>query len=59
MFTVVVRGMKMYHRYEAQTYLSPFVSYQFLLVSGYNPSLPLVPETLIQVGTSLHFAAGN
>jgi hypothetical protein len=59
LFAVPVGISLGYHRYEAQTYLSPFVSYQFLLVSGYNPSVPLVPETLIQAGTSLHFTAGN
>lgn len=37
-----------------KTYISPFISYQFLLVSGYNQSIPLVPETLIQVGSRIH-----
>lgn len=35
-------------------YLSTFASYQFLLISGYNKSIPMVPETLLQVGTSYH-----
>lgn len=34
--------------------ISTFASYQFLLISGYNKSIPLVPETLIQIGTSYH-----
>jgi hypothetical protein len=38
----------------AKTYVSPFISYQFLLISGYNQSIPLVPETLIQVGSRIH-----
>lgn len=37
------------------TRLSPFVSYQFLLVTKYNRDIPLVPETLIQFGSRLHF----
>lgn len=35
--------------------VSPFASYQFLLVNGYNKSIPLVPETLVQMGTRIHF----
>lgn len=33
--------------------ISPFVSYQFILVSGYNKSIPLVPQTLIQAGSKI------
>jgi len=38
-----------------QAWASPFVSYQLLVVSGYNKSVPLVPETLVQVGSRIHF----
>lgn len=55
LFTVPVGISLGYHDFQPEAYLSPFVSYQFLLVSGYNPSVPLVPETLIQVGTGVHF----
>jgi hypothetical protein len=34
--------------------VSPFVSYQFMLVTGYNKSVPLIPETLIQAGSRWH-----
>jgi hypothetical protein len=44
-----------YHSYSPGTYFSPFVTYQFLIVSGYNASVLIVPETLIQVGTRIHF----
>lgn len=44
-----------YQQYSAETYLSPFVSYQFMLVKGYNKSIPLVPETLLQIGSRVHF----
>jgi hypothetical protein len=38
-----------------KTYVSPFASYQFILLKGYNKSIPLVPETLIQFGSRVHF----
>ncbi|MBX2961138.1 MAG: hypothetical protein KF687_01425 [Cyclobacteriaceae bacterium] len=34
--------------------LSPFVTYQFMLVTGYNTSLPVVPETILQTGIRAH-----
>jgi len=34
---------------------SPFVSYQLLLLGGYNPSVPVLPSQLIQIGTRLAF----
>ncbi|MBX2913782.1 MAG: hypothetical protein KF856_00790 [Cyclobacteriaceae bacterium] len=43
-----------YQSLKTRAGISPFVSYQFLLVSGYNTSVPLVPETLIQVGSRIH-----
>ena len=43
------------HDYSEETYTSPFVNYQFLLLKGFNKTIPLVPETLIQVGTRTHF----
>ncbi|HNV28733.1 MAG TPA: hypothetical protein PKJ83_06345 [Cyclobacteriaceae bacterium] len=43
-----------YQSYSSKTYISPFISYQFMLISGYNQSIPLVPETLIQVGSRIH-----
>lgn len=44
-----------YNNLSAATYLSPFVSYQFLLINQYSKSIPLVPATLIQVGSRIHF----
>ena len=43
-----------YDQYKPDTYFSPFVSYQFMLVNGYNQSIPLVPETLFQIGSRIH-----
>ena len=34
--------------------ISPFASYQLLLLKDYNTTIPLVPETLFQVGTIIH-----
>ncbi len=36
------------------TYISTFATYQFMLVKGYSKTIPIVPETLIQVGTRIH-----
>jgi hypothetical protein len=44
-----------YNNYSSTTYASPFVSYQFMVLKDYNKSIPIVPETLIQVGARVHF----
>ncbi len=43
------------HDYSSKTYTSPFVNYQFMLIKGFNTTVPIVPETFIQVGTRTHF----
>ncbi|MCK6616477.1 MAG: hypothetical protein L6Q51_02420 [Cyclobacteriaceae bacterium] len=45
-----------YQSPSTKTYFSPFISYQFMLLSGYNQSIPLVPQTLIQVGSRIHLS---
>jgi hypothetical protein len=55
MFSVPVGISAGYSKYQAGTYISPFISYQLLLLKGYNTDIPLVPETLIQAGTRIHF----
>ncbi len=43
-----------YHAPSSGKYLfSPFASYQFLILNGYNKSIPVVPETLFQVGSRI------
>lgn len=32
----------------------PFVSYQFFVLQGYNPEVPILPNQLIQVGSRIH-----
>jgi hypothetical protein len=54
MFTLPVGISLGYNSFTAKTNYSPFASYQFLVLSGYNASVPIVPETLIQVGTRIH-----
>jgi hypothetical protein len=34
--------------------IAPFVSYQFMVMSGYNKSIPIVPQTFVQVGSRIH-----
>ncbi|HET9825601.1 MAG TPA: hypothetical protein VFP87_09705 [Chitinophagaceae bacterium] len=41
-------------KYSSATYVSPFASYEFLLLKGYSKSIPIVPETLFQVGSRIH-----
>ncbi|WP_138993412.1 hypothetical protein [Larkinella sp. C7] len=36
--------------------LEPFVSYQFFILQGYNPDVPLLPNQLIQIGSRIHFS---
>jgi hypothetical protein len=44
-----------YNNYSSTTYMSPFLSYQLMILKGYNKSIPVVPETLLQVGSRIHF----
>lgn len=44
-----------YHDYqENKTYAAPFVGYQVNFLKGYSKDLPVVPETLFQVGAGIH-----
>ncbi|MFC4220355.1 hypothetical protein [Flagellimonas marina] len=44
-----------YDTYDAGTYVSPFANYQFLLATNYNESMPVVPFTLLEFGSRIHF----
>jgi hypothetical protein len=35
-------------------YTSPFLAYQFLVSTGYNQSVPAMPQTLVQAGVRIH-----
>lgn len=47
-------GLGMHH-YSENIYTSPFINYQFMLLKGFNKTVPIIPETLIQLGTRTHF----
>ncbi len=55
MFTIPVGISLGYENEREKTYVSPFASYQFLVASSYNKSIPVVPYTLIQLGSRIHF----
>jgi len=55
MFTLLGGVSAGYDNYSSTTYMSPFVSYQIMMLKGYNKSIPIVPETLLQVGSRIHF----
>ena len=51
----VLMGLSLgYHEYSEDVYLSPFVSYQAVFLKNYGKSIPLMSETLIQAGLSIH-----
>jgi hypothetical protein len=54
MLTIPVGVSLGYNSRSADSYISNFATYQFLLVKGYNKSIPLVPETLLQIGSRIH-----
>lgn len=54
MLTIPVGVSLGYHNYSSGTQVSPFIGYQFMIVNGYNKSIPIVPETLVQAGTRVH-----
>ena len=44
-----------YNKSSTKTYVAPFISYQLMLMGSYNKNAPVMPNTLIQVGTRIHF----
>jgi hypothetical protein len=51
----VLMGISLgYYELSENTSLSPFVSYQTIMLKNYNKSIPFMPETLIQCGLSIH-----
>ncbi|GAA4273360.1 hypothetical protein U6A24_20610 [Aquimarina gracilis] len=55
MFIIPIGLSVGYENENEETYVSPFASYQFLVASSYNKSIPVVPYTLIQLGSRIHF----
>lgn len=54
MLTIPIGLGMSYYNYSPNTYISPFVGYQMLLVTNYNQTLPVVPQTLLQSGLRIH-----
>ncbi|MDX1905438.1 MAG: hypothetical protein SF053_00280 [Bacteroidia bacterium] len=44
-----------YDSRRADAMFAPYISYQMMLAVGYNPSVPVVPQTLIQAGSRIYF----
>ena len=41
--------------YDEKAQVSPFVGYQFFAVASYNPSVPVMPNQLLQAGARIRF----
>lgn len=54
LFTIPIGFSFGYRDYSEDVYVSPFASYQLLFLKGYNQTIPIVPETLIQTGVRVH-----
>ncbi|MGC3943223.1 MAG: hypothetical protein QM762_01580 [Chryseolinea sp.] len=38
------------HTYQDKTRYSPFLGYQFMVITHYNTTVPIIPQTMIQTG---------
>jgi hypothetical protein len=54
MFAVMMGLSLGYHEYSEELYVSPFVSYQAIILKNYSKSVPFMSETLIQTGLGIH-----
>ncbi len=44
-----------YNKYSNETYVSAYADYHLVILKDYNKSIPLVPETIFETGTRIHF----
>nr|WP_299342367.1 hypothetical protein [Allomuricauda sp.] len=44
-----------YDTFGENPYVSPFANYQFILATSYNKSVPVVPFTIMEIGSRIHF----
>jgi hypothetical protein len=56
LFTVPVGISLGYNKYSHKTYIAPFASYQVLLNTNYAKGVPVVTNSLFQVGTRVHLS---
>lgn len=54
LFTVPVGFSVGYNNYSTSTYVAPFASYQVLVSANYNKSVPIVTNSLFQLGARIH-----
>ena len=45
-----------YQKNHPHSFINPFISYQFFVLQGYNPSVPVVPNQLLQLGSRIYFS---
>ncbi len=54
MLTIPVGIGMGYFNYSEGMFISPFASYQMMLVNNYNLDLPYMPQSIIQIGSRIH-----
>jgi hypothetical protein len=59
LFTVPLGLTIGYHKFSEQTYFAPFISYQLLLNSNYARGVPVMTNSIIEAGSSIHLSAKN
>jgi hypothetical protein len=59
LFTVPVGVSLGYNKFSLKTYIAPFVSYQILLNANYAKSIPVITNSLLQIGTRIHLSNKN
>jgi hypothetical protein len=59
LFTVPVGISLGYNKYSQKTYLAPFASYQILLNANYAKGVPVITNSLLQIGTRIHLSNKN
>lgn len=54
LFTVPLGISLGYNKYSPNTYIAPFATYQILVNANYAKSVPVITNSLFQVGTRIH-----
>ncbi len=54
LFTVPLGFSLGYNKYSPNTYIAPFATYQLLFNANYAKSVPVITNSLFQVGTRIH-----
>jgi hypothetical protein len=59
LFTVPVGVSLGYNKYAQKTYVAPFASYQILFNANYAKGVPVITNSLVQIGTRIHLSNKN